>query len=247
MQSQMFTLILSSSNFFPLISSSRHHRQTQHRYTLHEDTTKIEIQNAANMVEFFFRSQAENDIYNKTVTEILQHGCFCKQLKHNRMNDKENKAEVQSPHDDICEYNRLCTECSRHEAFDIYADVAELSDASCRQPYPYVITIDDCGNIVCDDLVNPCQQAKCECDLKTARDLFSVREQKFEKTMCRAVEIEDTPDNTSATNCCGNNSLYIKYAMADTCEEEAGFPKVIGKSGKTDLLKKYHSIVKKEC
>jgi len=156
MQRQIFAIIsLSSSNFFiPSISSSRHHRQTLHRHTLHEDTTKTEIQNAANMVEFFFKSQAtenNNDSYNKTVREILGHGCFCKQLKHNRMNDKENKAGVQSSHDEICEYNRLCTECSRHEAFDMYAEVdavGDFSDASCRQPYPYVITMDDCGNIV---------------------------------------------------------------------------------------------------
>jgi len=152
MQRQIVALIsLSSSNLF--ISSSRHHRQTQHRHTLHEDTTKTEIQNAANMVEFFFQSQdpenTDGDIHNKTVTEILQHGCFCKQLKHNRMNDKDNKAVVESPHDTICEYNRLCTECSRHEAFDMYAEVADdFLDASCRQPYPYVITLDDCGNIV---------------------------------------------------------------------------------------------------
>ena len=142
---QKLVLILSLSSSNILTQSSRHHRQTEHRHTLRELNTQTEIEHAANMVEFFFKTQASP----VNVTEILNHGCFCKQLRHNRMNLKENKADKRSIHDDICEYNRLCSDCSRHEAFDMYAEVTDdFSDASCRQPYPYVVTLDDCGNIV---------------------------------------------------------------------------------------------------
>ena len=147
--SKFFVIIYTFYSSKIIISSSRqHHRQTQHRHTLGELATQTEIQNAASMVEFFFKSQIQDSSHNYNVTKILQHGCFCKQLKHNRMNEKDNKAGTKSAHDDICEYNKLCTECSKHEAFAMYAEVDDFSDASCRQPYPYMISLDDCGNIV---------------------------------------------------------------------------------------------------
>ena len=92
--------------------------------------------------------------------------------------------------------------------------------------------------------------------MKTARDLYSIKDQNLEKTMCRAVESMDKTV-ASQDSCCGNNSLYIKIDdnNSNLCSEEAGFPKILMKNDKEadsfknerELLKKYHSNIKKTC
>lgn len=200
------------------------HRSTRHRHLVSLLDSQQIINNAAEMVSYYFAREGQN------ATAVLEHGCFCSHL-HSKASFRRKPRERITREDEICGYNHVCSECSQQETRSLFADTERLGN-SCHNPYPYTITLDDCGFILCDDIANACQQSKCECDLKTASDLYGIHTDSLSKVRC----VHNDENTNGGLKCCGTSPIYLSLGSTlenQTCtvNHHTGFPEVSPEDG----------------